>query len=294
MDSGTKAAETAKAAEFMQMFRWAPGGLKSVIGNHDFNKNNHGDAPSYWLSLAETYGLYYPQAGMEIQDVQCIEPETGYYEISFRMDVPGTNTSYLFVSVPFGSVYPATSTWVEAQLTDHADRRFILVSHFLYNADSGSYPGGASGLITRVKAHSNVTCWLFGHIHNDLVLYTDTGLPLIATDTDSSRLSDRNLYTYTEGTVTEQCLDVVTANHETGTVECVRVGRGKSRTVHGGANAVSGTLTLTTGITGATWTSSNTAAATVSGGVVTAAAAGSAIIKAAGSDREEYWYVTIA
>ena len=294
LDSGSKASELKKGYDHMAAFSFVPGGLKFVLGNHDFNKNGHGDDSSYWFSLPQTYALFYPQAAMEMQDVQCVEPSTGYYEISYYFDVPATNTRYLIVSVPFGSVYDVTKNWAVSQVSNNPTKNFVIVSHYLYANDA--IPGGADALINALKGYSNIKGWLFGHLHYDYVMYTSTGIPIVGTDTDSSRLAASNPYEYEIGTLTEQAFDIVTVDHTHGSVLCSRVGRGKHRKVNGGVNSVAaaGTASLTTSITSPTWSSSDTDVATVSDGTVTGVAAGSAVIKAAGETEEEYWYVTVS
>ena len=295
LDSGSKASELAKGYDFMRQFAFVPGGLKTVIGNHDYNKHGHVDDSSYWFTLAETYALFCPKAEMEMQDVQCIEPSTGYYEISYYVDVPATNTRYLFVSIPFGSVYPATRDWVIAQLTNNPTKNFVLFSHFLYKNSEGEMAGGANGLMSAIKSFSNLKAWIFGHIHVDRVYYTTTGIPVVGTDTDSSRLTEDNPYAYTLGTITEQAFDIMTVDYALKNVYCARVGRGKHRLVNGGVNelSVAGTLILTSKITPTAWESSNTTVATINGGTVTGVASGSAIIKASSPTTEEYWYIKV-
>lgn len=296
LDSGSKASELAKGYDFMAQLADIPGGLKTVIGNHDFNKNGHTDDPSYWFTLAQTYALFCPKAEMEMQDVQCIEPATGYYEISYYVDVPATNTRYLFVSIPFGSVYQATKDWVLAQLTNNPTKNFVMFSHFLMKNSQGEMAGGASGLMNAVKGFTNLKAWIFGHTHIDQVYYMSTGIPMISVDTDSSRLTEANPNTYTPGTITEQAFDIMTVNYSNNNVECARVGRGKNRRVNGGVYtvSVSGTLALTSAITPTAWESSDTAVATVANGTVTGVASGSATIKASSADKEEYWYVKVS
>lgn len=297
LDSSSQANELAKGYDFMAKFAFVPGGMKCVIGNHDWNRNSHESASSYWMSLNQTYAVFCPKGEMEMQDVQCIEPDTGMYEISYYVDVPATNIRYLFISLPFGSAYTATLDWAEQLIESNPEKNFILFSHFLYKNTSGERAGGANALIYRIQGYSNVKAWLFGHIHADCVFYTDTGIPLVGTDTDSSRLAASNKYSYTVGTITEQAFDIVTVDITGRNVECVRVGRGKDRRVNGGVNSVSigGSASLTTGLPGTvTWESSNTAIATVSNGTVTGVASGSAVITAVGENKEEYWFVTVS
>lgn len=297
LDSGSKASEMAKGYDFMAKFAFAPGGLKCVIGNHDWNRNGHDSAPSYWMSLNETYATFCPKSEMEMQDVQCIEPDTGMYEISYYIDIPATNIRLLFVSLPFGSAYTVTLNWAQQMITDNPGKDFILFSHFLYKNANGERAGGANALIYRIQDYSNVKAWIFGHIHADRVYYTNTGIPLVATDTDSSRLSSANKYTYTQGTITEHAFDIVTVDTTGRNVECVRVGRGRDRRINGGVNSISagGTTALTTILTGTVaWESSDTSVATVNSGTVTGVAAGSAIITAIDEGKEEYWYVIVS
>lgn len=68
LDTSSIANEMKKGYDFIERFADIPGGLKTVIGNHDYNKNNHAEQPEYWLSKAQVYSLFYPKAEMEIND----------------------------------------------------------------------------------------------------------------------------------------------------------------------------------------------------------------------------------
>ena len=151
-------------------------------------------------------------------------------------------------------------------------------------------------MIYAIKGFSNLKAWLFGHTHVDLVLYTSTGIPLVCTDTDSSRLASSNPYSYTIGTITEQAFDIVTINHTNQNVECARVGRGKNRRINGGLNevTVNNTITLTPTIIPTSWESSDTSIATVNNGAITGVAAGQATIKAVSNSKDEYWCVKVS
>ena len=293
LDSGTIANEMAKGYDFFQRFTSIPGGLKTVSGNHDYNKNGHASDSSYWLTPDQVYSIFCTKAEMEIHDVNSSEPDNdGWQELTFYVDVPATNTRYLFASIAYGAVFTVTKNWIVSQLENNPTLNFVIFSHYLY--DSGDYTSGVKALFNLVKGYSNLKAWIYGHLHYDRVDYLDTGIPLVATDTDSSRLnSQNNPYTYDVGTITEQAFDVMTIGYANRDVACARVGRGKSRKINGGVNTVSGTLSLTTDISNPTWTSTNTSVATVSNGTVTGVAAGTAVIKAAGDHKEEFWFVSV-
>lgn len=296
LDSGTIAAEMAKGYDFFQRFSSIPGGIKSVSGNHDYNKNNHASEPAYWLTPDQVYSIFCAKSEMEIHDVNSSEPDNdGWQELTYYVDIPATNTRILFASIAYGAVFTVTKNWIISQLEDNAGKNFIIISHYLYGSDD--FTTGVKALFELVKGYSNLKAWIYGHTHYDRVDYLSTGIPLVCTDTDSSRLNQTyNPYTYTVGTITEQAFDVITVGYENRDVACARVGRGKSRMVNGGVNSVSisGTKSLTTTITSPVWTSTDTSVATVTAGTVSGVAAGSAVIKAAGTDKEEYWFVVVS
>jgi predicted phosphodiesterase len=108
-----------------------------------------------------------------------------------------------------------------------------LIAHIVSaynNRESGSYSGSQqTATYDFTAAAGTVDLIIGGHKHADLAMGADdpnnpSGVPIIATDTDSYRNHDG-----TGGTVDSQCFDVVTVNYSAKTVKCVRIGRGSDR-----------------------------------------------------------------
>ena len=281
--------------DYIKKFSNMTGRVKTVIGNHDTNKNSNGSNPERWLTPNQLYAVYCSQSEKDIENVHCIEPVDGYADVYYSSYVPSTNTLYLFVGIPYGSVFDNEIDWILSMLTDNPDKNVILFSHYLINPDTKEFSGGTSNLISRIKGFQNLKGYVFGHVHYDHVMYMDTGIPMISVDTDSSNLHNFNPYTYTVGTITEQAFDIITADYENKSLYCARIGRGKNRNVNGGINSVnvSSTITLSTSVSSPSWASDNMGIATVNNGVVTGVSTGSTIIKAYNDADEEYWYVVV-
>ena len=309
LDSGEKEDETSKGYQFMSAFDFAPYGIKFVDGNHDGNEHGHTDVQTdqaYWLTGGEIYTLFHFPAERTMRDMHVTEYSTdgGYYTPPFiygYYDIESTNTRYLLLGAPlgsFGGEGSAQEDWISDQLTNNPDKKFILFAHFLWdtankpneNPPKPGYTGSAIRLFGECDLHNNVMAIIYGHLHYDKTDYTTTGIPVIGTDTDAyGRVPNVAKF----GTVTEQCFDAVTVNNNTREVMCARVGRGKNRIFHGGVNNVTAgnAITLTSGLVGATWLTSNGAIAAVNNGTVTRVANGSAIITAYDGTTEESWYV---
>ena len=108
-----------------------------------------------------------------------------------------------------------------------------LIAHIVSaynNRESGSYSGSQqTATYDFTAAAGTVDLIIGGHKHADLAMGANdpnnpSGVPIIATDTDSYRD-----HAGTEGTVNSQCFDVVTVNYSAKTVKCVRIGRGSDR-----------------------------------------------------------------
>lgn len=109
-----------------------------------------------------------------------------------------------------------------------------LIAHIVSaynNRKSGSYSGShQTATYDFTAAAGTVDLIIGGHMHEDLAMAANdvennpSGVPIIATDTDSWRNPD-----VIEGTVASQCFDVVTVNYSAKTVKCVRIGRGEDR-----------------------------------------------------------------
>lgn len=294
LDSGEKAFEISKGKLFMDCYRFVPGGLKMVIGNHDSNKNQHTDDSSYWLTCEEIYHLLCAQAKMEMQDFHMPTGKVDFPYCYYYFDVPATNTRFVISGAAYGSVTDAEKTWLTAQLTDNPDKNFVIVGHYLYELSEGALSSAGQAISTIADAHSNVFALITGHTHQDAEIYTAGGIPVLVTDTDaSSRLADTNPNTSTIGTITECAFDTVTVGYSPNVIRAARIGRGKNRIMHGGANAVSSTLSLTSELESPVWSSTDSSVATVSNGVVSAVSTGKAIIKATTSDTVEMWLVTV-
>ena len=127
--------------------------------------------------------------------------------------------------------------------------------------------------------------------------YTSSGIPVIATDTDAaSRLGTNNPNSATPGTITEQCIDVMTVSYQDNSVRCARIGRGKNRYINGGIInlEIGGTTMLTSRFPSVTqWKVSDDSVATVENGRVVSLASGKTVVLALNDSGQEFWCIVV-
>ena len=228
-------------------FRFVPnnGFFPITRGNHDDNSNwsSSSDIATYAFDNNTIYNLLYSQ----VVD-KCVRFSTNW---SFYYDDATRKTRYIFADTKRNGLTIDTFQIVSVLNSVASGWHVIFIMHFTLksntafyagcdvlahivgaynNRESGSYTG-ANQTITYdfTNAVGTVDLIIGGHTHADYSMDSDdennpSGIPIIATDTDSYRS-----HTGTEGTVDSQCFDVVTVDYTAKTVKCVRVGRGSDR-----------------------------------------------------------------
>ena len=214
----------------MNAFRFVGADFKVLFGNHDNNMNTQTDDiySDRWFSDNECYTLMQKRA-------ETIVNYGDYFY--FYFDNPTTKTRYICLDTRRGEMSVEQFAWLDNVLALDDDYNVIIFAHILWRASTWNDPlsGGvwatwATTLFSKADAYGDkVKAIFYGHIHADKNDFTDGGIPVICTDTDSKYCYGE--YTATVGTISEQCFDVVTINYDTNVIKCVRVGRGVDRII---------------------------------------------------------------
>lgn len=259
INEGTKLSMENTMQECVSAFNFEKTFFPCAFGNHDDNKNNQSSMPERWFSAETVYALMYKQNDGDITYL------TDNDWRAFYFDNPTTKTRFIFCDTGVdgwaGTIDTSTYGYWTYDPTDQLDQivdclketesgwEVVLVAHWLRG--SSSYTAFAQDLfkiadginsrsalvdasgahkvydLSSAKAH---VCAIFaGHTHFDYSAVTEDGIPIIITDCDNGVRSTNTDYPYVEGTITEQCFDVVTIDYAASTVKCVRIGRGANR-----------------------------------------------------------------
>lgn len=202
-----------------------------VYGNHDTNSNGNTDYNTMFTA-DEEFNLYYSMFAYKdnvrfsFQDYDTLtNPIT---KNDFYFDHPRTKTRYLCLDWknPFT---PERADWVTSVLSRDDGYRVIVIYHGIYkHADSGSQELEHYQIMPVLEPFKDKIVALFtGHTHQDYIgdYYGDGSVPIIITGADMLT-PDK-----TEGTATEQCIDVAIINYNTSTINLVRIGAGSDRSV---------------------------------------------------------------
>lgn len=223
--------------------------LITTFGNHDNNGNWSPEVleehPEYVMTQDEVFSIMQKQ--MEDKVTFISDDCTFYYD---RLT---TRTRFIFVDTKSNGTSAVASIRAVANLLGNTPENWhiILVVHQYKTADRYTTPGvGANALLTMAdlfnsrssgsvpsygfsvdytNANGKVELMLAGHLHKDDNYTSDGGIPVILIDCDCGSRTAQTTYPYVSGTVTEQCFDVVTIDYSTGTIKCVRIGRGIDR-----------------------------------------------------------------
>lgn len=289
---GTKAVEIIETLKCVKAFRFNDTFVPIAFGNHD-NDSNQDDATQIF-DVNTIYSLIFKA----FEDNVTFMTDT---EFSFYFDKTANKTRYIFLDMGDDGVSKAFTAYAEfrdAMLSTPSGYKIVIVAHII---DYGTFTTSLTSMIDAYNARSTVTVnsvvcdftngtgsvilCLGGHRHYDDVIATSGGVPITVTDCDAL-LS--NQYEETEGTITEQCFDVVSTDYTNMIAYYERVGKGESRIIH--LTPVSASTTLTTTLTGTiTWSSSNNTIATVSNGTITRVTTGTVTIKADNGTTAEIW-----
>ncbi len=220
-----------------------------LVGNHDNNSDGHPDDVQYHLSDEEVFD--YLQKGMG----ECIYGE--YF--SFYFDRPASRTR--FICLDTGRYYYSqfrdklinTAEFLVNSLNDTPEGwRIVVLSHLWCNLDyekprrpympdfirsitniMDDFNAGANGVFEYggttleyafTEESSRIITCIGGHCHLDCVLYTEGGIPVISTATDSQQTVNNE--SARSGTVNESALSVFVFDYTNDEIDMIRIGRG--------------------------------------------------------------------
>lgn len=221
-----------------------------LYGNHDNNSDGHPDEADRHLTDEQVYN--YLQQGMS----DC--SYGNYFNFYFDRDDSKTR----FVCLDTGRYYypqfrdatiETARYLIEALGSTPEGWRIVLLSHLWCNLNSDNpirkpyfssfmkrilriadnYNNRSKGVFKNndesiqydfTQSNSTVVTCIGGHCHLDAVLYSDGGIPVILTTTDSGRTVNGELSTI--GTIEEQAVSVFVFDFTNNAIEMIRIGRG--------------------------------------------------------------------
>ena len=210
----------------------------SVIGNHDEdNEALASDKQLYGFYLAWEEnndivwgGYHYYYIDNKAESTRYIYLDTGKFAVS---DAETKFVIDALASVPAGWHVVVTShIWYDYNISEIP----VYCQKLLYLFDA--YNARISGTVTMNTTEMNydftasagwVEFCMGGHTHWDTTLYSNNGIPVIITDSDSNYA--RGGTASVEGTVTESCISAIVADYDNKTLRLIRVGRGSDRNV---------------------------------------------------------------
>lgn len=297
-----------------------------IMGNHDDNRyinkdrlqetvsrydHTPGEIHSYYMShtmrnrVSDTnlggVNYYVDQDNYKIR-ILCLDSNI-YYG-----DTPNPVTGYTGWWYGFND---ETVTFAQSALNSLPSGYSVLVfchqsSIKDHNGDNAAYTNFAnmqSVFQTFVNGGGKLIAWLYGHQHADW----QTADPWLEICFNCQKAQQNNVSTFptvmqdavsparTAGTATEDSWNVLMIKPNNKVISQIRFGAGTDRHFHYEYEAVSGTKTLTSMLSGTlTWGSKNTSVATVSNGTVTSVASGRTLIYATDTNGDtEYWCVEV-
>jgi hypothetical protein len=197
-----------------------------AVGNHDDNSNWSADFiaqhPEYLFGKDGVFALMIKQNGSHV--TYLTDDAWNYY-----FDNTDTQTRFIFLDTGANGTFSHYDELSSCLNGTPSGYHIVIVAHWLKS--NGMKTDFDEALETIVDAHnaqanSSIVGVFGGHTHEDDYWSTTGGIKFIITDSDCAERS-KNSYTY--GTVSEQCFDVVTIDYTAKTIKCVRIGRGSSR-----------------------------------------------------------------
>lgn len=213
----------------------------TTIGNHDDNR--HSDSSATTWTKAKTYRLMQKQFDLETSGSG---PECTYY-----VDIPATKTRVIVLDseAPTAAIHTSEVAWLTEVLASAPDGWHAMIFlHIMYSWNSW-HTGMTSDELFRTElgnaicnacdthnasgTGATVEAIFCGHTHFDAEFTSTAGIPIIIIDCDTSSTATTvdGAVDYAKGTITEQCLDIVTMDYVNKVIKCVRVGRGSSREI---------------------------------------------------------------
>lgn len=222
-------------------------GLLNVLGNHD--KNHYG---SEELSDDDVYAILYRGMGME----KSVTLDPGMYWY-LDNDAQKTRIIALNTSTETYNVWMAQTAqhqWlVDTLNSTPSGYTIVIIPHVFFALSSGplvvsaigqdiqsivdAYATKSSGTWNGIaynfgNAGGTVACVLCGHTHNDGMIESSAGYPMIGVVCDAMYGSSQSVTrgNSAKGTVSEHAFDIVCVDTTAKTINCVRVGSGFDRT----------------------------------------------------------------
>ena len=220
--------------------------LKNIFGNHETNPYGNQQ-----LSDDDVYSILFRGMGME----NSVKLNAGMY---WHYDNDAQKVRYIALNTGLGTItYWNEQTeqheWFINTLKNTPDNyHIIILPHVMFSLKDGELVLNSIGtnIKTIVDAYANrnsgtwntkpydftnskgiIACIMTGHTHNDGVLNSDAGYPIIATVCDAMWGSNQNVNrgTSARNTINEHAFDIVCINTAAKTIKCVRIGSGSER-----------------------------------------------------------------
>jgi hypothetical protein len=224
----TKQAAADEILECVNAFKFDKPGIVNlgVFGNHDNNMNNNSDHPEAHISETEQFSLInhaYGNVGVQYGN-------SGNY---YYYDNPACKVRYLLLDWQADAT--AQSSWIASTLSSMPTGwDAVVIVHGIYRTTSGDTTHTLimerQYILDACEPYKDrILFFMQGHTHWDDVAnaYENDTTPIIITSCDGFFADAGSV----AGTIDEQCFDVVTFDKLDGTVKCVRIGRGTSRSV---------------------------------------------------------------
>lgn len=225
----------------VEAFSSLPVPFFTTIGNHDDNRHSSSAAATW--AKAKTYTLMQKQFDF---DTSGSGPECTYY-----VDIPATKTRLIVLDseAPTSAIRTSEVTWLTEALASAPNGWHAMIFlHIMYSWNTW-HTGMTSDELFRTEfgnaicdacdthnasgTGATVEAIFCGHTHFDAEFTSTAGIPIIIIDCDTSSTATvvDGVVDYAKGTITEQCLDIVTMDYANKVIKCVRVGRGSGRNI---------------------------------------------------------------
>ena len=227
-NGGTQAESIGYMSDFGTKMHQAAERFFAIKGNHDNNLNDGGEGFD---------GDYFYTLLLKYADYQVVSGDYNNYYFDNGM------TKTRFIVLDTGQVgdhhTSEQSTWLGSALNSMPNGyHAIILLHIAYGTEAdlnNNTPAptmaAAISVADAFNAQNNdkkVEAFISGHLHNDANKTTSGGIPIILTDCDARQTTSGNPQVV--GTIGEQAFDVITIDYS-GTITCVRVGRGSDRVI---------------------------------------------------------------
>ena len=227
-----------------QLYDWRKQTLS--LSNHHSVVGNHDDDIGEFLDRNDLYAFL-------------LEDEVGKTEaptnkFCYYVDNASEKTRYIYLSTGFDETTCNDIRFLaDTLMNTEADWHIVVVSHiwFVYNSTltptEGEVPEFAQTILNVLDdynsrtmgceldveydfafAKAKVEFCIGGHTHVDFNFYTDGGIPVVLTETDSYHLRGEGKNAENEN---EAAISVIVADYNTNLIHIIRAGRGDDRTV---------------------------------------------------------------